>query len=87
MRWADKIGIIAHQYTEPRSNTLKPMTDDAPFADQETLLELYAGTHPVNNQPIFEKVLATPLQNSGDYRLLKSPLFVRGVAALSLIHI
>ena len=87
MRCADKIGIIAHQYTEPRSNTLKPMTDDAPFADQETLLELYAGTHPVNNQPIFEKVLATPLQNSGDYRLLKSPLFVRGVAALDSINV
>jgi hypothetical protein len=63
------------------------MTDNAPFADQETLLELYAGTHPVNNQPIFEKVLATPLQNSGDYRLLKSPLFVRGVAALDSINL
>jgi hypothetical protein len=63
------------------------MTDNAPFADQETLLELYAGSHPVNNQPIFEKVLATPLQNSGDYRLLKSPLFVRGVAALDSINL
>ena len=63
------------------------MTDNAPFADQETLLELYAGTHPVNNQPIFEKVLATPLPNSGDYRLLKSPLFVRGVAALDTINL
>jgi hypothetical protein len=63
------------------------MTDNAPIADQETLLELYAGTHPVNNQPIFEKVLATPLDNSGDYRLLKSPLFVRGVAALDRINL
>jgi hypothetical protein len=64
-----------------------PMTDDALFPDQETLLELYAGNHPVNNQPIFEKVLATPLQNKGDYRLLKSPLFVRGVAALDTINL
>lgn len=63
------------------------MTDNAPFADQETLLELYAGTHPVNSQPIFEKVLATPLENSGDYRLLKSPLFVRGVAALDTVNV
>ncbi|WP_269618907.1 DUF4265 domain-containing protein [Zhongshania sp. BJYM1] len=63
------------------------MTDNAPFADQETLLELYAGTHPVNKQPIFEKVLAIPLQNSGDYRLLKSPLFVRGVAAMDTINL
>ncbi|GAA4093458.1 DUF4265 domain-containing protein [Zhongshania borealis] len=63
------------------------MTDQAPFADQETLLELFAGIHPGNNQPIFEKVLATPLTNAGEYRLLKSPLFVRGLAALDTVKI
>ena len=57
----------------------------APLADKETRLELFAGIHPGNQQPVFEQCLATPCEKDGEYRLLKSPLFVRGVAALDRI--
>jgi hypothetical protein len=60
---------------------------DALYAEQETVLELFAGTHPDNHQPIFEKVLATPLAEAHEFRLLKSPLFVRGLAALDRIKV
>lgn len=53
------------------------MKEDS-LADQETRLELFAGEHP-NGQPIFEQVLATELENE-QYRLLKSPVFVKGLA-------
>ncbi len=56
-----------------------------PFADKETRLELFAGIHPTSQQPIFEQCLATPCETAGQYRLLKSPLFVRGLAALDTI--
>lgn len=61
------------------------------FPSPETRLELFAGEHPSNGQPIFEQVLATPYGTGPDhehhYRLLKSPLFVRDVAALDIIRV
>ncbi|MBD2857643.1 DUF4265 domain-containing protein [Spongiibacter sp. KMU-158] len=62
------------------------MTEAQTLAN-ETRLELYAGIHPANGQPIFEQVLATPLAEKSEhhYKLLKSPLFISGVAALDSI--
>lgn len=58
-----------------------------PLADKETRLELFAGIHPTNQQPVFEQCLASPCETEGKYRLLKSPLFVRGVAALDTLEL
>ena len=58
-----------------------------PLADKETRLELFAGIHPNNQQPVFEQCLASPCETEGQYRLLKSPLFVRGVAALDTLEL
>ncbi len=58
---------------------------DSPLKDAETRLQLLAGQHP-NGQPVFEDVLATPVAE-GHYRLLKSPLFVRGVASGDVIEL
>ena len=54
---------------------------EASLGEKEARLELFAGIHPQNNQPIFEQVLASPTDTEGHYRLLKSPMFVRDVAA------
>ncbi len=62
------------------------MTDTPPLAT-ETRLELFAGIHPANRQPIFEQVLATPLEKENHYKLLKSPLFVSGLAALDSVEL
>lgn len=59
----------------------------ADFSDQETRVELLAGIHPENRQPIFEQVLASPAEADNEYRLLKSPLFVRGVAAQDIVRL
>ena len=80
MRHTAKHGIIRRFY-----GRIPPRMTDATFADKETRLELFAGIHPVNQQPVFEQCLATPCDKEGEYRLLKSPLFVRGVAALDRI--
>ncbi len=57
------------------------------LSSPETRLELFAGEHPSNGQPIFEQLLATATGNEHEYRLLKSPLFVRDVAALDIIRL
>ncbi len=44
----------------------------------ECLIELVAGRHP-NGELVMEKLLVTP-QGDNSYRLLKSPVFVRGIA-------
>lgn len=63
------------------------MSNEDLFA-AETRLELFAGLHPQSGQPIFEQLLASPVDGmEGDYRLLKSPLFVRGVAALDTVRL
>lgn len=62
-------------------------TTNADFADQETRVELLAGIHPENRQPIFEQILASPAEGENEYRLLKSPLFVRGIAAQDIVRI
>lgn len=64
------------------------MNEQAPLA-KETRLELFAGIHPANQQPIFEQVLATPVPEKSDqhFKLLKSPLFVSGLAALDTIEL
>ena len=50
------------------------MSDQSP----ECLIELVAGRHP-NGDLVMEKLLVTPQQDNG-YLLLKSPVFVRGIA-------
>ncbi|MDX1504119.1 MAG: DUF4265 domain-containing protein [Spongiibacter sp.] len=58
-----------------------------PLSEKETRLELFAGIHPQNQQPVFEQCLATPTETEHQYRLLKSPMFVRGVAARDIVKI
>lgn len=57
------------------------------FSATETRIELLAGIHPSNRQPIFEQVLVTPTDTEDQYKLLKSPLFVRGVAAQDVVSL
>lgn len=58
-----------------------------PLSEKETRLELFAGIHPENQQPVFEQCLATPTDSEHQFRLLKSPMFVRGLAALDVVEI
>ena len=51
----------------------------------QTTLELFAGQHP-NGEMIFERVLATPQSEAESYLLLKSPVFVRGIASGDVIQ-
>lgn len=60
---------------------------ELPLSEKEIRLELFAGLHPSNSQPIFEQVLAAAGEKENEYRLLKSPLFVRGVAAQDTVKI
>ncbi|QQD18236.1 DUF4265 domain-containing protein [Spongiibacter nanhainus] len=69
--------------TPPQDPAANPShaQQEASLGEKEVRLELFAGIHPQNNQPIFEQVLACPAEAAGHYRLLKSPVFVRNVAA------
>ncbi|MCR8922037.1 DUF4265 domain-containing protein [Dasania sp. GY-MA-18] len=48
-------------------------------------LELLAGQHP-NGEMVVERVLVTPQPEEHSYLLLKSPVFVRGIARGDVIH-
>lgn len=48
-------------------------------------LELLAGQHP-SGEMIVEKVLVAPQQQANTYQLLKSPVFVRGIARGDIIQ-
>lgn len=52
----------------------------------EPTLELMAGRHP-NGEVIVEKVLVNPQPQEQHYLLLKSPLFVRGIARGDLLRL
>lgn len=58
-----------------------PEQTEAALGEHEIRLELFAGIHPQNHQPIFEQVLACQADSPGHFRLLKSPVFVKDVAA------
>jgi hypothetical protein len=52
---------------------------------QQTTIELIAGHHP-NGEIIAERVLVSPQPEANSYLLLKSPLFVRGIASGDVIQ-
>lgn len=56
----------------------KTESGDGVISSQSTL-ELLAGRHP-NGEMIVERVLVTPQPEADSYLLLKSPVFVRGIA-------
>lgn len=51
----------------------------------EQTLELMAGRHP-NGEMIVEKVLVSAKEQANTYQLLKSPVFVRGIARGDIIE-
>ena len=51
----------------------------------EPTIELIAGRHP-NGELVVEKVLISPQSEENSYQLLKSPLFVRGIARADVIQ-
>lgn len=51
----------------------------------ESTIELIAGRHP-NGEIIVERVLVAPQQTANNYQLLKSPVFVRGIARADVIE-
>lgn len=51
----------------------------------ETTIELIAGQHP-NGELIIERVLVSPQSEDNSYLLLKSPLFVRGIARADVVQ-
>ncbi|MFA7554887.1 MAG: DUF4265 domain-containing protein [Spongiibacteraceae bacterium] len=51
----------------------------------EPTLELIAGRHP-NGELIVERVLVNPQAGANSYQLLKSPMFVRGIARADVIE-
>ena len=51
----------------------------------EPTIELIAGQHP-SGELVVEKVLINPQQQANSYQLLKSPLFVRGIARADIIQ-
>lgn len=51
----------------------------------QTTLELLAGQHP-NGEMIVERVLVTPQAEQDSYLLLKSPVFVRGIACGDVVQ-
>lgn len=60
-------------------------SDDKPLIGGETTVSLIAGRHP-NGELIIEKILATPKPQDNSFQLLKSPMFVRGVARADVIQ-
>ena len=57
----------------------------SPTISTEPALELMAGRHP-NGEIIIERVLVAPQQQVNAYQLLKSPVFVRGIARGDIIQ-
>jgi hypothetical protein len=51
----------------------------------EITIELMAGTHP-NGEMIVERLLVNPQSQANSYQLLKSPVFVRGIARADVIQ-
>ena len=52
----------------------------------ESTIELVAGRHP-NGELVVEKILVHPLPEENSFQLLKSPLFVRGIARTDVIQL
>ncbi|WP_339338968.1 DUF4265 domain-containing protein [uncultured Oceanicoccus sp.] len=63
------------------------MTDkqSAALIGSEPTIELIAGRHP-NGELVVEKVLVNPQSEENSYQLLKSPVFVRGIARADVIQ-
>ncbi len=57
----------------------------ATHSNTEPTIELLAGQHP-NGEAIIERVLVAPQSQAGAYLLLKSPVFVRGIARGDIIQ-
>ena len=51
----------------------------------EITIELVAGRHP-NGELIVERLLVNPQQQPNSYQLLKSPVFVRGIARADIVQ-
>ena len=51
----------------------------------EQSIELFAGQHP-NGEIIIERVLVSALKKANSYQILKSPVFVRGIARADVIQ-
>lgn len=51
----------------------------------EQSVELFAGQHP-NGETIIERVLVSELKKANSYQILKSPVFVRGIARADVIQ-
>ena len=51
----------------------------------EHTIELVAGRHP-NGELIIERMLVNPQQQTNSYQLLKSPVFVRGIARADVVQ-
>ncbi len=59
-------------------------THDQHLASESTI-DLIAGRHP-NGELIIEKVLVNPQQQKDSFQLLKSPVFVRGIARADVVQ-
>lgn len=59
--------------------------DEGAVFSQEQSIELLAGNHP-NGEVIIERVLVAPQAQKNCYLLLKSPVFVRGIARGDIIE-
>jgi hypothetical protein len=60
--------------------------NNPPVIGGETTIELIAGRHP-NGELVVEKILVNPQPEENSFQLLKSPLFVRGVARTDVIQL
>ena len=58
---------------------------EKPVIGGETFVSLIAGRHP-NGELIIEKILANPQPQENSFQLLKSPMFVRGIARADVIQ-
>lgn len=61
------------------------MNEDLSVIANESTLDLVAGRHP-NGELIIEKVLVNPLEEEHKFQLLKSPVFIRGIARGDAIY-
>jgi hypothetical protein len=60
------------------------MSDSNPI-NGESIIELIAGRHP-NGEYVVERILVNPQPEERTYQLLKSPVFVRGIARGDIVQ-
>ena len=62
-----------------------PTGHSAPPLAAEVTIDLVAGRHP-NGETIVERLLVNPLKTQATFQLLRSPVFVRGIARGDVIQ-